>query len=63
MYIADISQRVLKIFVGGLSSDVTDASFRDYFSKFGTITDSTVCIFVRLFYTAGFISLIPRESL
>jgi RNA recognition motif-containing protein len=34
----------MKIFVGGLSADVTDASFREYFSKFGTITDSTVCI-------------------
>jgi hypothetical protein len=41
--LADVSQRVMKIFVGGLAPEVTDASFREYFSKFGTITDSTVC--------------------
>eukprot|EP00291_Cryptomonas_curvata_P004316 CAMPEP_0172182060 /NCGR_PEP_ID=MMETSP1050-20130122/18181_1 /TAXON_ID=233186 /ORGANISM="Cryptomonas curvata, Strain CCAP979/52" /LENGTH=248 /DNA_ID=CAMNT_0012855447 /DNA_START=6 /DNA_END=748 /DNA_ORIENTATION=- len=40
----DPSQRVMKIFVGGLSPEVTDASFREYFSKFGTITDSTVMV-------------------
>jgi hypothetical protein len=38
----DPSQRVSKIFVGGLAPEVTDASFREYFSQFGTITDSTV---------------------
>ena len=40
--LADTSQRVSKIFVGGLSPEVTDASFKEYFSQFGTITDSTV---------------------
>ena len=28
-----------KIFVGGLSSDLSDETIRDYFSQFGTVTD------------------------
>ncbi len=56
-FFADVSQRVMKIFVGGLSPEVTDASFREYFSKFGTITDSTVFFIVLcLLCAAGFIS-------
>ena len=28
-----------KIFVGGLSSELSDGAIRDYFSQFGTVTD------------------------
>lgn len=37
-----VPTRTKKIFVGGLASSVTDADFRDYFEKFGAITDVVV---------------------
>lgn len=33
-----------KIFVGGLSSNVTEDHFRDYFQKFGPVEDAIVMI-------------------
>mmetsp|Transcript_22278 Transcript_22278/g.20249 ORF Transcript_22278/g.20249 Transcript_22278/m.20249 type:complete len:394 (-) Transcript_22278:85-1266(-) len=33
-----------KIFVGGLSAEVTDKLFHDYFSKFGTVKDAVVMV-------------------
>ena len=41
---ADVSMRVTKIFVGGLAPEVTQEVLKEYFSEFGTITDSTVII-------------------
>jgi len=32
----------LKVFVGGLSHDVTEATFRSFFEQFGTLTDSVI---------------------
>lgn len=37
-----VPARTKKIFVGGLPSSVTEASFRKYFDQFGTITDVVV---------------------
>lgn len=31
-----------KIFVGGLATSVTEDAFRDYFQKFGNVTDAVV---------------------
>lgn len=33
-----------KIFVGGLSPDVTDKEFSEYFSKFGPVKDAIVMV-------------------
>jgi RNA-binding protein Musashi len=33
-----------KIFVGGLSSEVTEKEFGDYFSKFGNVKDAVVMV-------------------
>lgn len=33
-----------KIFVGGLSSEVTEKEFGDYFSKYGTVKDAVVMV-------------------
>jgi RNA-binding protein Musashi len=33
-----------KIFVGGLSADVTDEIFHEYFSKFGGVKDAVVMV-------------------
>ena len=33
-----------KIFIGGLKDDVEDEDLRDYFGKYGTITDAAVVL-------------------
>jgi len=35
---------VKKIFIGGLKEDVEDEDLRDYFGKYGTITDAAVVL-------------------
>ena len=36
------SQRVVKIFVGGLPAGVTDGELKEYFDAFGTVQESQV---------------------
>jgi len=43
-----------KIFVGGLSPDVTDKELSDYFSKFGTVKDSVIMIDRKTSRSRGF---------
>jgi len=38
----DEQEKTSKIFVGGVSQDTTDAEFREYFSQFGRVIDSTL---------------------
>ena len=48
--------RTKKIFVGGLSSTVTETDFRNYFEQFGSITDVVVM------YDHGFITYESEDS-
>lgn len=40
-----VVQRVKKIFVGGLLPETTETEFKDYFSKFGEVTEGHKALF------------------